>query len=111
MATSYLNKMFIIFEAEFGELVAVECEQDQMRVHIDKTFIPDFRLNDLRLLDPNCQPPKSENNSYVTITVALTSCGTTIEHTGESVIYRNMVKDGYEPQAIISRLQVCFMPG
>lgn len=92
-------------------MVSVECEQGQMRLHIDKTLIPDFRLNDLRLLDPNCQPSKSENSSYVTITVPLTSCGTTMEHTGESVIYRNMVKDGNEPQAIISRLQVCFTPG
>lgn len=92
-------------------MVAVECEHDQMRVHIDKTLIPDFRLNDLRLLDPNCQPPKSENSSHVTITAPLTSCGTTVEHTDESVIYRNMVKDGYERQAIISRLQVCFMAG
>ena len=92
-------------------MVAVECEQDKMRVLIGKTLIPDFRLSDLRLLDPNCQPPKSENNSYVTITVPLTSCGTTMEHTSDSVIYRNIVKDGYEPQAIISRLQVCFTPG
>jgi len=92
-------------------MVAVECEHDQMRVHIHKTLIPDFRLNDLRLLDPNCQPPKSENSSHVTITAPLTSCGTTVEHTDESVIYRNMVKDGYERQAIISRLQVCFMAG
>lgn len=97
-------------QAEFDEMVAVECEQGQMRVHIDKTLIPDFRLKDLRLLDPSCQPPKSENSSYVTITVPLTSCGTTMEHTGENVIYRNMVKDGYEPQAIISRLQVLEIP-
>lgn len=96
--------------AEFGEMVAVECEHDQMRVHIDKTLIPDFRLNDLRLLDPNCQPPKSENSSHVTITAPLTSCGTTVEHTDESVIYRNMVKDGYERQAIISRLQALEIP-
>ena len=92
-------------------MVAVECEQDQMRVHINKTLIPDLRLKDLRLLDPNCQPMKSENSSHMTIAAPLTGCGTTMEHSDESVIYRNMVKDGYERQAIISRLQVCFMPG
>lgn len=91
-------------------MVTVECEHDQMRVHIDKTSIPDFRLNDLRLLDRNCQLTKTENSSHMTITAPLTGCGTTLEHTDESVIYRNMVKDAYAPEAIIGRLQVCFKP-
>lgn len=88
-------------------MVTVECELDQMRVHIAKALIPDFRLKDIRLLDPNCQPIKSENSSHMTIIAPLTGCGTTLEHTDESVIYRNMVEDGYASQAVISRLQVC----
>lgn len=88
-------------------MVAVDCELDQMQVHIAKALIPDFRLKDVRLLDPSCQPVKSENSSHMTLTAPLTGCGTTLEHTDESVIYRNMVKDGYAHEAIISRLQVC----
>ncbi|KAL9967680.1 hypothetical protein ACROYT_G025962 [Oculina patagonica] len=96
--------------AEFGEMVTVKCELDQMQVHISKALIPDFRLKDIRLLDPNCQPTKSENSSHMTITAPLTGCGTTLEHTDESVIYRNMVKDGYARQAVISRLQALEIP-
>lgn len=44
----------------------------------------------------------------MTITAPLIGCGTMLEHTAESVIYMNMVKDGHATQAIISRVQVCF---
>lgn len=90
-------------------MVTVDCELDQMRVHIAKAFIPDFRLKDLRPLDPNCQPVKSENSSHMTLTTPLTGCGTTLEYSDESVIYRNMVKDGFARNAVISRLQVCIL--
>ncbi|KAJ7375438.1 hypothetical protein OS493_002205 [Desmophyllum pertusum] len=97
-------------QAEFGDLVTVECDLNQMRVHIAKTLIPDFRLKDVRLLDPNCQPMKSENSSHMIITAPLIGCGTTLEHTAESVIYMNMVKDGHATQAIISRVQALEIP-
>lgn len=88
-------------------MVTVDCDLDQMSVHIARTLIPGFRLKDLRLSDPDCQPIKSENSSHVTITTSLVDCGTTVEHTDETVIYRNVVKDGYARNAIIGRLQVC----
>jgi len=91
-------------------MVTVDCELDQMSVHIARTLIPGFRLKDLRLSDPDCQPIKSENSSHVTITTSLVDCGTTVEHTDETVIYRNVVKDGYARNAIIGRLQVLEIP-
>lgn len=88
-------------------MVTVDCEIEHMTVHIDRRLIPGFRLKNLRLLDPECQPVKTENSSHVTITTPLISCGSTVEYTDENVIYRNVVKDGYARNAIIGRLQVC----
>ena len=100
------QQFFFLSKAGFSD-VAVDCDVEEMSVHIAKTFIPGFRLTDLRLLDPDCEPTKSENISHVTITTSLIGCGTTVEHTEENVIYRNVVKDGYARNAIIGRLQVC----
>ena len=88
-------------------MVTVDCEMDQMKVHIDRTLIPGFSLKNLRLSGPDCQPVKTENSSHVTITTPLIGCGTTVEYTADNVIYRNVVKDGYARNAIIGRLQVC----
>lgn len=92
---------------EERKLVAVDCETDQMSVHIERTLLPGFRLKDLRLQDKNCQPMKTENSSHVTITTLLTDCGTTVEHKEDYFIYKNVVKDEYGAKAIIGRLQVC----
>lgn len=90
-----------------GEKVTVDCGVEQMSVQVNKMLIPGFRLNDLRLLDPDCQPTKAENITHVTITTPLTGCGTTVEYTSDHVIYKNAVKDGYARNAVIGRLQVC----
>lgn len=95
---------------EERKLVAVDCETDQMSVHIERTLLPGFRLKDLRLQDKNCQPVKTENSSHVTITTLLTDCGTTVEHKEDYFIYRNVVKDEYGAKAIIGRLQVLEIP-
>ena len=87
--------------------MTVDCDLDQMSVHLPKTLIPGFQLADLRLLDPNCEPVKSENSSHMTVTTPLTDCGTEMQHTNENVIYRNVIEDGYARNAIVGRLQVC----
>ena len=106
---TYLTKLFRrdFTAEEERKLVAVDCETDQMSVHIEKTLLPGFRLKDLRLQDKSCQPVKTENSSHVTITTPLTDCGTTVEHKEDYFIYKNVVKDGYGAKAIIGRLQVC----
>ena len=86
--------------------MAVRCGVDEMEVDISKSFIPNFKIEELRLIDPDCQTIKSENTTYFTIFAPLVGCGTTTEHTAENVIYRNMVKDQDVSEAIISRLQV-----
>ena len=111
LTTEIHDQLFCYFPAELHQQVTVDCELDQMRVHIAKSLIPDFELKDVRLLDVNCQPTKSENSSHMTITAPLIGCGTTLEYTTDSLIYRNMVKDGLVTQSIISRLQVCFSNG
>lgn len=95
---------------EVGDMVTVDCGLKDMSVHMEKKLIPGYRLIDLRLLDPNCQPIKSENSSHITITTPLMGCGTTVEHTEENAIYKNVVKDGYARNAIIGRLQVLEIP-
>ena len=97
------------FSAELHKQVTVDCDFDQMLVHIEKSLIPEFKMSDVRLLDPNCQPTKFENSSHITISAPLIGCGTTLEHTKDSLIYRNMVKDVRVTQSVISRLQVCFL--
>lgn len=106
---TYLTKPFRrdFTGEEDRKKVAVDCETDQMSVHIERTLLPGFRLKDLRLQDKSCQPMKTENNSHVTITTSLTECGTTVERKEDYFIYRNVVKDGYATKAIIGRLQVC----
>lgn len=93
-----------------GVKVTVDCDLDQMSVHIPKTLIPGFQLADLLLLDPNCEPVKSENSSHMTVTTPLTDCGTEMQHTKENVIYRNVIEDGYARNAIVGRLQVLEIP-
>lgn len=93
-----------------GEKVTVDCGVEQMTVQVNKMVIAGFRLNDLRLLDPDCQPTKAENITHVTITTPLTGCGTTVEHTSDHVIYKNAVKDGYARNAVIGRLQALEIP-
>ena len=102
-------KFLQYFSAELHKQVTVDCDFDQMLVHIEKSLIPEFKMSDVRLLDPNCQPTKFENNSHMTISAPLIGCGTTLEHTKDNLIYRNMVKDTRVTQSIISRLQVCFL--
>lgn len=97
-------------EAELHKQVTVDCDFDQMLVHIEKSLIPEFKMSDVRLLDPNCQPTKFENSSHMTISAPLIGCGTTLEHTKDSLIYRNMVKDARVTQSIISRLQDLEIP-
>lgn len=97
-------------EAELHQQVTVDCDFDQMQVHIEKSLIPEFEMRDVRLLDPNCQPTKSENSSHMTVTAPLIGCGTTLEHTKDSLIYRNMIKDARVTQSIISRLQDLEIP-
>ena len=101
-------KFLQYFSAELHKQVTVDCDFDQMLVHIEKSLIPEFKMSDVRLLDPNCQPTKFENSSHMTISAPLIGCGTTLEHTKDSLIYRNMVKDVRVTQSVISRLQVCF---
>ena len=102
-------KFLQYFSAELHKQVTVDCDFDQMLVHIEKSLIPEFKMSDVRLLDPNCQPTKFENNSHMTISAPLIGCGTTLEDTKDNLIYRNMVKDARVTQSVISRLQVCFL--
>ena len=90
--------------------ISVKCGPNNMKVAIKKDLIPDFELGDLCLRETYCQLMEaSQNETHFFLALPLTACGTSIEHTNESVIYSNLVKDRpLGAESVIVRLQVSY---
>eukprot|EP00795_Rhopilema_esculentum_P014046 gene14047-5026_t len=70
--------------------MSITCLSHIMLVSIDKSHLPGFNLDSLRLFDPMCKP--GENGTHVLIGVPLNGCGTRRRYLNSAVVYSNRVK-------------------
>lgn len=82
-----------------------------MTTVIQKTFIPDFYLEDLSLLDSKCDFHRTANYTHFKVIIPLVGCGTISHHTNTSIVYTNVVKNKpFDEKAVINRLPILDIP-
>lgn len=67
----------------------LQCNRNNMTIHIPKTLLPGINREHLRLLDTKCKA--EEDNTYYSLTAPLIGCKTTRRHTATAVVYSNVV--------------------
>ncbi|XP_022796963.1 uncharacterized protein LOC111335346 [Stylophora pistillata] len=67
----------------------LQCNRNNMTIHVPKTLLPGINRVHLRLLDTECKA--EEDDIYYSLTTPLTGCKTTRKHTTTAVVYSNMV--------------------
>uniref|UniRef100_A0A8C5MJ34 ZP domain-containing protein n=1 Tax=Leptobrachium leishanense TaxID=445787 RepID=A0A8C5MJ34_9ANUR len=97
----------VVGEIYFGDNTVV-CNKNTMTLYIAKSFLNGTSENDLQLNDPQCLV--SSNSTHYIASVGFNSCGTEIEETDDSIIFRNQVTSVDSTNDVITRTHQVAIP-
>uniref|UniRef100_A0A8C5PIX5 ZP domain-containing protein n=1 Tax=Leptobrachium leishanense TaxID=445787 RepID=A0A8C5PIX5_9ANUR len=86
----------------------VVCNENTMTLYIEKSFLDGTSENDLQLNDPQCLV--SSNSTHYIASVGFNSCGTEIEETGDSIVFKNQVTSVDNITDVITRTHQVAIP-
>uniref|UniRef100_A0A8C5PI44 ZP domain-containing protein n=1 Tax=Leptobrachium leishanense TaxID=445787 RepID=A0A8C5PI44_9ANUR len=100
--------ILVILEDIISGNNTVVCNRNTMTLYIAKSFLNGTSENDLQLNDPQCLV--SATSTHYIASVGFNSCGTEIEETDDSIIFRNQVTSLDKITDVITRTNQVAVP-
>ncbi|ROI79365.1 Oncoprotein-induced transcript 3 protein [Anabarilius grahami] len=79
----------------------VFCEDNSISVAVSKASMKGIDQNWLQLRDPTCS--LTSNDTHILGTVSLNTCGTTMEDSGDFMVFKNEINSFENPNEVITR--------
>ncbi|KAI7802151.1 uncharacterized protein LOC130562808 [Triplophysa rosa] len=79
----------------------VICGSDSISIVVNKASMEGIDQNWLQLRDPTCS--LASNDTHILGTMSLNTCGTTVEDSGDFMVFKNEINSFETPNAVITR--------